>query len=476
MSLNLTTKASVRLFSVIARSGARKYSPGRSARCNVTIRQFWGKSLQPQQQQQEAQQEHLVHNTSNASLLDGKPAKNIAVNIDGKPKIFDSLFLRDSCTCPQCVDPSNKQKLFQTSDIPENLEGACRTVVDKENGWMVEIIWTNDIPGYSAEHRTRHSVDWLRRALNVELELRGGVRSDERVLWDREIITKNNRWVNYEEYMVDDQTLFESLSHLNKYGLLFLKGVPESEKAVEDIAGRIGTLKDTFYGRTWDVKSKPNAKNIAYTHQFLGLHMDLLYTSNPPHLQFLHSLRARSPGGSSLFADSFHAAQLIHTASAFHFRTLCNFPVTYHYHNDAQHYHFTRPTIELFPYPKYSEPTNLAIRRVNWSPPFQAPFEARIGGENQSALANYRAAAHAFEKALSAEESVFEYRLEEGECVVFDNRRVLHARRAFDAEKGERWLKGAYVDDDVFFSRLRVLQERFEAKWIADGVVRHVVK
>lgn len=77
---------------------------------------------------------------------------------------------------------------------------------------------------------------------------------------------------------------------------------------------------------------------------------------------------------------------------------------------------------------------------------------------------------------MSAQENVFEYRLEEGECVVFDNRRVLHARRAFDASQGERWLKGAYVDDDVFFSRLRVLQERFEGRWVADGVMRHVVK
>lgn len=202
----------------------------------------------------------------------------------------------------------------------------------------------------------------------------------------------------------------------------------------------------------------------------------LSYTTNPPHLQLLHCLRARSPGGSSLFSDAFHAATTLHTHSAFHFRTLCTFPVTYHYHNDAQHYHRSRPTLELFPYPKYSEPTNLALRRVNWSPPFQAPFEARIGGAYSGALANYRAAAAAFEALVSAQENVFEYRLEEGECVVFDNRRVLHARRAFDASQGGRWLKGAYVDDDVFFSRLRVLQERFEGRWTADGVVRHVVK
>lgn len=48
------------------------------------------------------------------------------------------------------------------------------------------------------------------------------------------------------------------------------------------------------------------------------------------------------------------------------------------------------------------------------------------------------------------EDMRFEFTLQEGECVVFANRRVLHARRAFDTEMGERWLKGIYVDWDDF--------------------------
>jgi gamma-butyrobetaine dioxygenase len=41
---------------------------------------------------------------------------------------------------------------------------------------------------------------------------------------------------------------------------------------------------------------------------------------------------------------------------------------------------------------------------------------------------------------------------------------------------GERWLRGAYVDDDDFFSKLQVLKERYEGKWIANGVVRDAMK
>ncbi|KAJ4372514.1 hypothetical protein N0V83_004288 [Neocucurbitaria cava] len=407
------------------------------------------KQQQEQELRQAKEQESLLHESAHIGQVDGESAKCIAVNIHGAPRIFDTAFLRDSCTCPQCRDPDSKQKLFQTSDIPADLEGSYKTVVDEEKGPSIELEWKTDVKGYGPEHRTRHSIDWLARALNTEVELRGGVRHDDRVLWNREKITKDNKWVDYNEYMSQDETLFDALTHLNKYGLLFIKNVPESEESVVDLAGRIGTLKDTFYGRTWDVRSKPKAENIAYTPQFLGLHMDLLYTSNPPHLQLLHSLRARTPGGESFFSDSYHAAHQLQRHSASHFRTLCNFP---------------RP-----------DPTNLAIKRVNWSPPFQGPFEARIGSNHQTSLRSFIAASHAYEKLLSAEENLFEYRLNEGECVIFDNRRVLHARKAFDATKGERWLKGAYVDDDVFFSKLRVLEERFEGRWCAEGVVRHGV-
>jgi gamma-butyrobetaine dioxygenase len=436
--------------------------------------------LQEQQQEQDLrqakEQELLVHDASNIGQLDGKPAKSIAVNIDGHTKIFDAAFLRDSCTCTRCMDPDSKNKLFQTSDIPEDLVGSCKTVVDEVRGVAIELQWKTDVKGFGPEHRTRHSLDWLRRAFDTEVELRGGTRHDDRVYWDGNKIVKNNKWLDYESYMSQDETLFDALTHLNRYGLLFIKNVPDSEESVVSLATRIGTMKDTFYGRTWDVRSKPKAENIAYTPDYLGLHMDLLYTSNPPHLQFLHSLRARTPGGESFFSDSFAAAQQLQQKNAGHFRTLCNFPVTYHYHHPTYHYHFTRPVIELFNHPKYSDPTSPAIRRVNWSPPFQGPFEARIGSNNSNSLRSFIAASHAYEKLLSAEENLYEYRLNEGECVIFDNRRVLHARKAFDPTKGERWLKGAYLDDDVFFSKLRVLQEKYEGHWVSEGVIRGAVK
>ncbi|EON62054.1 hypothetical protein W97_01273 [Coniosporium apollinis CBS 100218] len=394
-----------------------------------------------------------------------------AIQVDSEAKLFDHVYLRDSCQCPLCVDPSTSQKLFQTSDIPSNITPTQCLL--GENG-SPQIQWANDIPGYPADHTSTIPISLLENPARTspdEALYSPGV--EGRTTWNRDKMAEENRFVLYSDYMRSDVVLYRTLDQLNKYGLVFLKDCPNSEKAVERIISRIGTLRDSFYGRTWDVKSKPDAKNIAYTHQFLGMHMDLLYMTNPPHLQLLHSLRARAPGGASMFSDSFAAATALQHSSPDLFETLTTYPVHYHYHNDGHHYRSTRPTVELN--------ESGTIRRVNWSPPFQAPLSSGIyatpaaeasPGEQQSPLRQYLAAASALQKHVEAETSIFEHRLNEGECVIFDNRRVLHARRAFEADRGERWLKGAYVDDDVFFSKLRVLGENFRP----EGVVRKTAK
>jgi gamma-butyrobetaine dioxygenase len=45
-----------------------------------------------------------------------------------------------------------------------------------------------------------------------------------------------------------------------------------------------------------------------------------------------------------------------------------------------------------------------------------------------------------------------------GDLMAFDNRRVLHARTAFEPSTGARHLRGCYVDTDELRSRIRVLE------------------
>ena len=115
------------------------WSPATHGPFRPTKRQEQLQQEQEQALRQSKEQELLIRDEFEIGQLDGGPAKKISVNIDGERKIFDAVFLRDSCTCTQCMDPDSKNKLFQTSDIPEDLEGSCKAVVDQEQGECVSL-------------------------------------------------------------------------------------------------------------------------------------------------------------------------------------------------------------------------------------------------------------------------------------------------------------------------------------------------
>ncbi len=368
------------------------------------------------------------------------------------------------------MDPSTKQKTFQTSDIRASAIQARRLTQLGEADIQLE--WLNDVPGFGPDHVSTFNGTFFIENWTAFERLDVRYRTHTPILWDKAKMENAVKWVPYDKYMSSDAILEGALDHLARYGLVFLYDVPSSEESVIDIGTRIGPLRDTFYGRTWDVKSKPNPENVAYTHQHLGLHMDLLYMQNPPGLQLLHCLKATCSGGNSLFSDSFRAVSRMQEDSRFYYESLRRFPVTYHYHNNGQHYRFTRPTLEISR--DRSSSARPSLTAVNWSPPFQAPFEVDIGSEEDGdRLCQYITSASRFADLVEAREALFELKLEEGQCVVFNNRRTLHARRAFDVGSGERWLKGAYVDTDVFQSRLRVLAEQEQE---TKSKIRYLVK
>ncbi|KAK5677568.1 hypothetical protein LTS10_010140 [Elasticomyces elasticus] len=399
------------------------------------------------------------------------------VEIDGSRYYFSHLLLRDMCNCPRCVDASTRQKLFSTVDIPHNVQAVVQPA--EPQATHVKMTWINDIPGHDADHESVINLDTLCRLARVVIPDVSPLPS--RSLWSAGLDgqTKVPDTVTYDAYMSDDTALYRVLLMLRTHGLLFLTNVPESSDSVSKIVERIGPLKNTFYGSTWDVRSVPQAKNVAYTAQDLGFHMDLLYMQQPPHLQFLHCIRSSSAGGASLFTDSLRAANELWRIDKKAFHVLATQPLGFHYNHAEEYYHQSRKVIELSPTGMgnlesamkgevpYSEGW---LRRVSWAPPFQAPLSesgpyataAKLSGLNYNVL-RWHKAARKFDALVQKPEGVYERMMKPGECVIFDNRRILHARRAFQVgdEGQERWLRGAYMDEDPYRSKLRVLHKRF---------------
>ena len=415
------------------------------------------------------------------------PCNTVDIRIGRSYQAMSAVFLRDICKCSACIDQSTLQKLFSTADIPSSIQ--AREVSSGPGGKGVCIRWQDDVPGFDAQHLTVIGEDMLRRVIETG-NARPRAHLPKRKLWNAQTLGDQVEDVEYDAYMQDDNVLLKALRTLHSHGLLFLSNVPGEEASVSRIAERIGPLKHTFYGQTWDVRSVPEAKNVAYTAQDLGFHMDLLYMQQPPHLQFLHCIRSSSAGGASLFTDSYRAASDLFDADPDAFNRLSTIPTSFHYdHREHQYYH-SRPTIELgmlkLGGQKFNNLVELkdyldrseygqfkvskSIEAVAWSPPFQAPFSLpnhdRIGAGRfkVSAVNNmmtyWHEAARQFSQLVHRPEGIYERLMKPGECVIFDNRRVLHARKAFEvADAGsERWLRGAYLDKDPYLSKLKVLE------------------
>jgi gamma-butyrobetaine dioxygenase len=156
-------------------------------------------------------------------------------------------------------------------------------------------------------------------------------------------------------------------------------------------------------------------------------------------------------GGTSVFVDSIKAAEDLRVSHPAYFDILTQFKIPFHYINDGHHLYHTHPTIQL-------DSSAQEIKHVNFSPPFQAPLPLDTPKEFYDALRTYN-------QILHRSENVFRYLLREGDAVIFDNRRVLHARTAFrdipgqEAKEGEanRWLKGCYIEGDAMWDKGRVL-------------------
>ena len=149
------------------------------------------------------------------------------------------------------------------------------------------------------------------------------------------------------------------------------------------------------------------------------------------------------------------------------FDLLTTTPVSFHYINDGHHLHRQHFTIESAP--RIDSFTRQEIHHVNYSPPFQAPLPL-------STPTDFYPAFKKISDLLNDERNAFQHTLEEGEAVIFNNRRVLHARTAFRditiAERqkagkawgkdGEpnRWLKGCYLEADAILDRVRVMKTR----------------
>ena len=381
-------------------------------------------------------------------------------------RILKAATLRDSCACPQCKDASSGQKSFTTTEIPHDVRISHVRATDTG----LAIAFSNDIARF-AERGHEMTLPWtnveiaLRRRTLEELPIprrRAVLRRTGVQYWDGAMLSQSVRKIDYEAFMQEDSSSFwDVVIDICRFGIVFIKNVPRDEESVVRITTRIANIRETFYGRTFDVRAKPNAENVAYTSGYLGLHQDLCYLQPPPMIQVLHCMDNSCAGGESLFSDGERVGRLLwpFTQRSRAMAPLADHAVPYQYDRNGYHYYAARTVLD-----SEGDPSGRDFTGVYWSPPFQGRYLSAAED-----LAPLLAPARLFEELINEDKAMFSYKMEEGECVLFDNLRVMHGRTAFNASAGgARWLRGAYIAAEDFLSRASYIPQEQAEKYRGD--------
>ena len=147
-----------------------------------------------------------------------------------------------------------------------------------------------------------------------------------------------------------------------------------------------------------------------------------------PTLQLLHCLTNAADGGESGLLDGFRAAALLRSEHAAAFACLTSTPVTFGYSDTTCELRATRPMIGTDPAGR--------IREIRYNSRSMQPLRPRSGATPEQAageLRDFYLAYRAFASILLRPALTLRFSLQPGDCVVFDNTRVLHSRTGFAA-------------------------------------------
>jgi len=330
---------------------------------------------------------------------------------DGSTNTLPFIWLRDND--PHELHPQTHERTFDLSSVSLDIKPKSHHF--DENG--LEISWPNK------ETPSKYSKEWL-------LEHRPGIRRPDaarisKKSWPSENLTALPRF-DAQACHSSPAALQEALVSLKTTGIVLIENLADELSAGEEFGDLIGFKRESNYGVMFEVKSKPDPNNLAYTSLALPLHTDLANQEFVPGNQFLHCYRNNATGGGSIFADAMAIIDDFKVEHPQHYELLCKAQVPWLFIDSEFDIRQHRPDVPDF---------------------------------NTDLMYDFYAAFRELMISIRTAKYNIEYVLNQGEMVVFDNQRILHGRASFDPDSGDRHLRGYYIEHNEIDSRIRMLDK-----------------
>ena len=133
---------------------------------------------------------------------------------------------------------------------------------------------------------------------------------------------------------------------LRDYGIARLRGLPQQDGLLETIVTRIGPVRESNFGRQYDLTIKDEPDSQAYTSDSLLQHIDLPTRETPHGLQFLYTRENTATGGDGIYVDGYRVAEDMRRETTEHFHSLITDRWEYNNRASASDYRASGPVVE----------------------------------------------------------------------------------------------------------------------------------
>ena len=340
----------------------------------------------------------------------------------GRQTTLPHLWLRDNCACSDCRIAQTSEKKFILADVSADLEPTSVDIVDD----CLHLVWPDG-------HRTCYTGAMLRSP-----------ESGRKATWSPWPPNFVPRRHDFRKFLNSDAVAASAIGEFIDKGVIILDRAPDITGTLEELAPRLGPIRELLFDRIHDVEVDPSGYNVAHTALPLPPHNDFASYSWPPSVQALHMLVNDTPGGESIVVDGFAILDALRDEHPEHFEALCAMPVPFREFDE------NNETYAVAPIVRCNVDGSIAGFR------FSNQLMQAIDPSDSGTAAFYRAY-HELCRRVIDPESRATFRLHGKEILIVAAHRVLHGREAFDPT-GRRHLQDAYFEFDNVINHLVVLR------------------
>ena len=347
---------------------------------------------------------------------------------------FHFLWLRDNC--PTAFHKDTRMRNFNILSVTKKIKPIKFRFTKKS----LHIAWSEN------NHNSMYDLKWIRDNCYNEKNLKSY--KSEYKLWNSQLANNINLVLfDYKKIIVDEKEFKKWLQTIYSIGIAIVENAPTKNKSAFRILDKIGKFRETFFGTPFEVINIPKPNNQAYTADALPNHTDLPYYEYVPGYQFLHCLKNDAVGGSSTAVDGFAVSDYLKIKEFKKFKLLNENEVVFK-DND-----YTQKNIRIYKSPiiKINKNNDYEEIRINLGAMGTLNLSPNI-------MHHFYEAYIFFYQQLQSKKFQIEFKLKGGDIFCFDNRRVLHGRKKFDANSGNRHLQGYYIEREEVISKLNYLK------------------